>query len=227
MSENDKAIRSLAQKAAVDTKVFRALLNDPVATVKKKSPELSDDEAKEFAHKTLEVITTRPDIPIVGVFQQMISNATDAFRKTVFLNQVLFWAGIVLLAACFGFEIAGRVTGNDTWQNVATTGIIGAIGISTLISSFILRPLTAIQNSVGNLAQIEVAVLSFIERRRIIINMEPQNINEANQLSVELGTVVSQTMQLIQTYCEEHPDKPEASQSQTPPAGAALPKAPS
>lgn len=245
MSEKAKNIRSLAQKAAVDTKVFRALLNDPVATVKKKSPELSDEEAKTIATTVLnKAVESKPksqDEKMFKVFQDTIHDAKIAYTTTVVLNVIVFAVGILLLLSSFGFEIAGRVTGNTTWQNVATTGIIGAIGIGTVISIFILRPLTAIQNSVGNLAQIEVAFLSFMDRRNIITDLDSQDINDANTISKALGTAASETIVLIDTYCEDHkkdkndsadnkknpPDKPEASQSQTPPAGAALPKAPS
>lgn len=221
MSANVKAIRSLAQEAAVDTDLFRDLVKEPVKTVKNRHRTSSDEEAKDIANKALELIATVPDKDIIYFFKQMISNATDAYKKTVFLNEVVFWAGISLLAVTFGFEIAGRVMGNDTWQKVATTGIVGAIGIGTLISSFIMRPLTSIQNSVGHLAQIEVGFLSFIDRRSEIAAIAPQNIDDAKQISDELSKAASETMELIQKYCEEPAPTLAASPNPATPAGAA------
>ncbi|MFB0527789.1 MAG: hypothetical protein ACETVT_02805, partial [bacterium] len=87
-----------------------------------------------------------------------LNSATAGFRITLLLSQVLFYFGLALVGATFILEAVSRVGGLGVgWHNMATTGIIGAIGLGTIVSSFILRPLDKIQNSVGNLVQVEVA----------------------------------------------------------------------
>jgi len=208
MPENKRVIESLAQRAAWDPDFLRNLISKPVETVKNVRPRVTDADAQDIADKAIDTSSAIQGPDLVKLFKQLVSNATDVFKKTVFLNQFLFYTGIALLAVTFGFEIAGRVTGNISWQNIATTGIVGAIGIGAVISSFLLRPLDSIQNSVGNLAQIEVGFLSFIERSRKMANSgDPASISDAKQISKELGKAAKESMALIENYCEYRKNK--------------------
>lgn len=208
MSENQKIIDELSEKATSDQVLLRGLVADPEATVKNAYSRLNltDTQAKDIAKKVLEFVMTIPGTEITSIFRQMIHYSVKAFKRTSLLNQVVFWTGIILIAITLIFELSGRITGNETWQNVATTGIIGAIGVGTIVSSFIFRPLSAIQNSLGNLSQIEVAFLTFVDRRDVIIAIEkPRDIDAAMRISQEFKKIASETMELVQKYCEESP----------------------
>lgn len=203
MAEKGRIAYKAAQRASWDSAFEHKLFQDPVEALQDIEPGLKEDDAKEIAPVAESLIPVLPERQIMKLVNQLFENATRAFHLTVNLSRVLFIAGISIVGAVLVFEIAGRVLGNTSWMNVATTGIIGAIGIGSIVSSFILRPLQNIQNSVGNLSQIQIGFLDFVDRRQILLQTKTSgNITDTKQLSDEIGKAASAAMKLIEDYCE-------------------------
>jgi len=203
MVETVKVAYDVAQRASSDPSFMHVLVADPVEAVRQFNKSLNVEEASEVAFKARQLISALPGSEIVNLVKEILRNATNAFRLTIRLSQVLFYIGIVILVGLLAFELIGRILGTTSWQDVATTGIIGAVGIGTIVSSFILRPLGNIQNSVGNLSQVEIGFLSFIDRRQIMLQTKVSgDIAETKQLSDEIGKAASAAAKLIEDYCE-------------------------
>ena len=203
MAEIAKIAFNVAQRASWDPDFMRILVQHPVEAVQKVEQGLKEDEAKEIAFKAAELISALPGSEIIKLVKELFVNATNAFKLTIRLSQILFYVGISILIGALAFEIVGRVLGNTSWQDVATTGVIGAVGIGSIVSSFILRPLENIQNSVGNLSQIQIGFLSFVDRRQVMLQTKTSgDITDMKQLSDEIGNAAFATMKLIEDYCE-------------------------
>lgn len=219
MAGNAKIIEDLSNRAATDSDLLQNLVSDPVKTVQGIYPTVSEADAREISIKSVDKAHTIADPDMRKLFWQMINNSISAFKKTIVLNQVIFWTGIILLAVTFGFEIYGRVVGNETWQNVATTGVMGTIGVGTVVTSFIFKPVTAMLESAGQLSQIEIAFLSFIDKRDLLSNSpEPKTTDEAIKMSDAYQKAASDTMTLIKTYCENPESDSNKQENKTPQA---------
>lgn len=205
MEKSKSAIaRQVAQQAQMDVGFLKQLMLEPVETVKKVRHEISDDDAREVAGRAAELISPVPGVEIRDLVEQMLNSATTGFRITLVLSQVLFYFGLALLGATFILEAVSRVTGLGIgWQNLAATGIIGAIGVGTIMSSFILRPLDKIQNSVGNLVQVQVAFVAYFDQLMLIMrHRRTRDLNQAIQASDKIAAAAESTMKLIEQYCE-------------------------
>jgi hypothetical protein len=83
-----------------------------------------------------------------------IKDVRRSFNLTLVLCQVLFYAGLAMVAAAFIMTLIG----GKQWASI----LFGVSGVaSVLISAFVLGPLDRIRDAAGNLIQLQMAYLAY------------------------------------------------------------------
>lgn len=138
------------------------------------------------------------------IFTSLVGAAEMAFRTMLTLSQRTFYLGILIITATFVIEALGLLNMIQLdWQTaLAGGGVLGAVGIGSIITIFIRGPGTQIQESIGNLAQVEVAFLSFINQLRRIDWSMATSIDDTAGLVNLVSKLRRDTMKNIQDYVE-------------------------
>jgi hypothetical protein len=152
----------------------------------------------------------QPEIQMQSVFADLVQQAQKGFRATLTMSQVTFALGILVVAVTFVVEVAYLLDlfPGVVWQQaLAGGGVLGGLGIGTIVSVFVRGPSRQIQNAIGDLAQVEIAFLSFIDQTRGLDISSAKSVEETERLITLVSKLRRETMADIQKYLE----KPDAS----------------
>jgi hypothetical protein len=147
----------------------------------------------------------QPETQMNGLFADLVRQANSGYRTTVVMSRTIFAMGVVIVSLTFAIEVAylmGLI--HMDWQAALTGGgVLGGLGIGSIVTIFIRGPQTQIQNALGNLAQIEVAFLSFLSQSRGFDWSLATTLDENERLQNLISKLRRETMQDIQTYLEQ------------------------
>ncbi|MCH7923587.1 MAG: hypothetical protein IH975_11220 [Nitrospinae bacterium] len=145
------------------------------------------------------------------VFSELIEHAEKGFHAMLIMSRVTFIAGIIIVLSTFLVEIAAVIKLIEPDWKVAVFGggILGGIGMGGILWAFIKGPHTQIQNSIGNLAQVEVAFLSFLNQLKNFDWSMATNLDEVERLSGLVSTLRRETMADMQKYLEKETIEPQ------------------
>ena len=123
MEGNQRIIQDLIKRVLQDKTLLEKLLDNPIETVQNKYPTISEEDARVISIKLIDKVNNiaRPDI------------------RRSFWQMIIFWVGVILLTAAFGFEIYEKIARNETWQYVAITAVIAIIAAGTMLTSIVLK----------------------------------------------------------------------------------------
>ncbi len=150
----------------------------------------------------------QPENQMQRIFAELVRQAEKAYRITLNQSQATFIAGITIVVVTFLAEAAylvGLLPGVKWEQALAGGGVLGGLGIGSIVSIFVRGPQSTISNALGDLAQIEVAFLSFINQTRGFDWSVAKTLDDVERLSTLIGRLRGETMADIQKYLEKEP----------------------
>ncbi|HSA22250.1 MAG TPA: hypothetical protein P5076_12420, partial [Myxococcota bacterium] len=93
----------------------------------------------------------------------------------------------------------------DTGPAVAGGAVGGTLSISFIYASFIKNPLDKLQNSAGNLAQLEIALFGYLDQLTLLMSVPgPHGVDESIKLAEAISAVMERGMAGVEKYAEEH-----------------------
>jgi hypothetical protein len=139
------------------------------------------------------------------LIRELVSNAEQAFQSVILLSKVLFWFGLVIAVATIAFEWLALIYKLDTGPTVAGGAVGGTLSISFIYASFIKNPLDKLQNSAGNLAQLEIALFGYLDQLTLLMSVPgPRTVEESIKLAEAISGVMERGMGSVERYAEEH-----------------------
>jgi len=158
----------LSERAFEDPSFKQRLVAEPKEVIEREAKNLQDDSGKnvavppsvvhdmtEKARDTFSSAVGQIDLKqVTDLVFGTIKDVRRSFSLTLVLCQVLFYAGLAMVAAAFIITLAG----GKQWASI----LFGVSGVaSVLISSFVLGPLDRIRDAAGNLIQLQMAYLAY------------------------------------------------------------------
>jgi hypothetical protein len=123
MEGNERITQDLIKRVLQDKTLLQNLLDNPIETVQNIYPTISEEDARVISIKSIDKVTDTACLD----------------KRRSFWQMIIFWVGVILLTAAFGFEIYGKIAGNETGQYVAITAVIAIIAVGTMLTSIILK----------------------------------------------------------------------------------------
>ena len=141
------------------------------------------------------------------IVKDLIEYTASAFTITINHCRVLFWVGLALalgVAGLEGYAILGRIR----VESALAGGLLGGgLGFGFIYTALVRRPLEEMQNSVGNLAQIQIIFLGFLDQVTILMaNAESARLKDALKVISRIGSAVEEAASRIERYCEYRGD---------------------
>ncbi|MDF1565431.1 MAG: hypothetical protein P1V51_20510 [Deltaproteobacteria bacterium] len=203
------------ERAARDPLFLDKLISDRQAALEEVFEEIPGDdgterpvgaEKKEVFAKTGTYLSTAPIFKRAEMEKpvgQLIDDSRTAYLRTIVQSQALFWVGVLIAVVTVGVELWGVLTG-VAWGPLLTGGLFGGgLGLGFVYTAFIKRPLDQLQNAVGNLAQIQIAFLGYLDQVAVLMAQVAQgSLDEATRISDALGQAAEDTAARIERYCE-------------------------
>ena len=164
-------------------------------------------EVVEGADAVLQTIPFLPRDEVTRLVLQLVEDSREAYRNTMRQSQALFWVGVGLAVVTVGVELWGLVTGM-TWGEMLTGGLFGSgLGLGFVYTAFIKRPLDQMQNSVGNLAQIQIVFLGYLDQLTVLmVHAGRGSLEETTAVSQALSEAAEAAADRIERYCENRPN---------------------
>jgi hypothetical protein len=138
------------------------------------------------------------------IFKDLVKNAETGYRKQMTMATIMFVTGIMIIAATAIIELGGLIGMFDLdWQAIAGGGVIGGIGAMNIFLYFVKNPAGNIQKYIGNLAQVEIAFLGFVDMLDRSDNVEVKNLDDLLKVETLISEKRRETMKDIQDYAEK------------------------
>ena len=150
----------------------------------------------------------QPENQMQRVFTELVRQAEKAYRVTLTMSQLTFFVGIGIVIVTFIAETAyvlNLLPGVKWEQALVGGGVLGGLGIGSIVTIFIRGPQSTIQNALGNLAQVEIAFLSFINQSRGYDWSLAKSLEDVERLATLIGKLRADTMADIQRFLEKEP----------------------
>ena len=178
---------------------------------------LSEDEPKKLVedideaefNAIIQKADEKTEEEISRNMKSIIISATKGFNISLTMAQVIFYTGICIFLATFIIEMLFLLDvfaiKNLNFMAVSG-GIFGTIGMGGIVTNFFWKPQTQINESVGNLAQVQIAFLDYEKQARLIttyIGSDETFPQVVESLSRRLSEVRKDTMADIEKYVEE------------------------
>ena len=119
-------------------------------------------EAETIAKDARTVIAPFIGIEAKNLVQDITNKITQGFNSILNMSRILFYMGLVIIAIAFLLDIYGVLRGVNWQQYIASSGVLGAIGLGSIYTSFVKGSFEKVRNSVGDLVQINVIFFAFV-----------------------------------------------------------------
>jgi len=170
----------------------------------------SADYDEQMFNDMLAAWDQQPENQMQRIFTELVRQAETAYRVTLNQSQTTFVVGIGIVVVTFLVEIAyvlGFMPGVKWEQALAGGGVLGGLGIGSIVTIFIRGPQATISRALGDLAQIEVAFLSYISQSRGYDWSLAKSLDDVERLSSLIGRLRGETMADIQKFVEKESDE--------------------
>ena len=149
-----------------------------------------------------------PENQMNEIFTDLVRHAERAYRMSLTMSRTIFFVGITIVGVTFLIEtlyLLGFI--EMDWQTAAAGGgVLGGMGIASIISIFVQGPQKNIQHSIGNLAQVEIAFLSFTNQIRGVDWTKVETLADTEKMMEITSKMRRESLQDIETYLEDHSD---------------------
>jgi hypothetical protein len=148
---------------------------------------------------------SQPESQMQAVLADMLEQARAGFQSQIGMANTIFRMGQWITGAAVLFEalyLLGFL--RLQWeQALVGGGVMGSMGLGSLIMFFMRDPQVTIQNALGKLAQSQVAFLSFMSQIRAIELSQARSPQETDQLLAKISALRSETLSDIQQHQEK------------------------
>ena len=197
--EKEKILSETVGKAVMDRAYLYNLMGDPYGTIKETYPGISRKEAEEIRKKVMNIIPGMSEEEVLNLVKGTIASAQRAFRTSLWMNVTFFSLGIALIILA---AVSGVIRGEGTHAV-----IFGGLGIADVLLFFIFRPMKGVQDSIGNLVQIEIIFLSYYDQLTYwnIFADKQHNIDFATmeKINASIDKLTTKALKDIQNFVEE------------------------
>ena len=154
----------LALKAAKDPTFRQELRSDPQKVAQREADDLNIKLPQDVVEATDKLFNSAVPGANAQRVEELVFTTIDDMRKsfglTLQLSTWLFIAGLLMIGAAF----LTALVSDKLWA----VGVTGGSGALSLLLSAVMNPLDRIRNAAGNLAQIQMAYLSFYKQLYIL-----------------------------------------------------------
>jgi hypothetical protein len=210
----ERVVAHSYRKACRNPFFVQQLVKDPNSALgeilKEVAPEsgagMAPDEAKEVIAEVEQVLSLAPFLKreeISKIVKYVVEHTARAYTSTVDQCRVLFWLGIVLTLAVVGLE-AYAILGHLKLESAVAGGLLGGgLGFGFIYTALVRRPLEQMQNSAGNLAQIQMIFLGFLDQISILMaKAEDGSLKDTLKVIDRMGRAVEEAASRIERFCE-------------------------
>jgi hypothetical protein len=139
---------------------------------------------------------------------QVIKQVEAGYSRVMLMYTIAFYLGIALI-------IVSAVASLVMKEHVAAL-VFGGLGMADVVTAFIFRPAQELQNSRGNLTQLQAAFFNwandvrnwsaYLERLDNSVRPgERPPYDEFEKVSLRVQANTAEMMRLVDLYCEMHP----------------------
>lgn len=159
-------------------------------------------EAESIAKDARTVIAPFIGIEAKNLVQDITDKITQGFNSILNMSRILFYVGLAIIAIAFLLDVYGVLKGVNWQQYVASSGVLGAIGLGTIYTSFVKGSFEKIRNSVGDLVQINVIFFAYADQLSLLMRESQDEDADIPGIIEQISKVEAQTIKNIQDYCE-------------------------
>ena len=172
---------------------------DSLPTEQRQLTKNKDEIIKNTAEKAQVLSRVLPGIDkdrVENLVFQTIEDTRRSFTLSLQLTQILFYAGLVIIAVTFITVLLV-----DTQELIALI-FGGGTGVAAIVTSLLINPIDRVQNAAGNLVQIEIAFLSYYKQLSLLVTPTNATIDDTIKYVKEVGKTMEKSLILIEKYCE-------------------------
>ena len=205
-TKDERIQEAVVAKAVLNPLFHQQFANQPIQAVlnvaKEENIDINEEEAKNVAEKTKGFVAPVVGIEISNLVKDITSNIKRGFESILEMSRVLFYLGVAIIIAAFILDIYGVLTQTNWQVYVASSGVLGVLGLGTILTSFIKGSFEKIKNSVGDLVQINAIFFGYTDQLSIIMKESQEEDSEYGALVDKISSAVEDTVKNIQKYCE-------------------------
>ena len=205
-TKDERIQEAVVAKAVLNPLFHQQFANQPIQAVlnvaKEEDIDINEEEAKNVAEKTKGFVAPVVGIEISNLVKDITSNIKRGFESILEMSRVLFYLGVAIIIAAFILDIYGVLTQTNWQVYVASSGVLGVLGLGTILTSFIKGSFEKIKNSVGDLVQINAIFFGYTDQLSIIMKESQEEDSEYGALVDKISSAVEDTVKNIQKYCE-------------------------
>ena len=205
-TKDERIQEAVVAKAVLNPLLHQQFANQPIQAVlnvaKEENIDINEEEAKNVAEKTKGFVAPVVGIEISNLVKDITSNIKRGFESILEMSRVLFYLGVAIIIAAFILDIYGVLTQTNWQVYVASSGVLGVLGLGTILTSFIKGSFEKIKNSVGDLVQINAIFFGYTDQLSIIMKESQEEDSEYGALVDKISSAVEDTVKNIQKYCE-------------------------
>lgn len=151
------------------------------------------------------------------LLKDITDGAAKGYRKTQYMWVALFILGWGIVAGAFVLDVYG-ILQQVNWENlVASSGVIGAIGLATIWQSMNRLP-DQVKKSAAQLVQLYVCFFAFLDQLSIFMGLERKTLPDATKIAGEIDKATKEAAKNIGNYCGTK-EVPTPSSAERPNAG--------
>jgi len=171
-------------------------------TAKTENLTIGRNEAENIAKDARTVIAPFIGIEAKNLVQEITDNIKLGFNSILNMSRILFYMGLAIIFIAFLLDIYGVLRGVNWQQYIASSGVLGAIGLGSIYSSFVKGSFEKVRNSVGDLVQINVIFFAYADQLSLLMRESQDDDADIKEIIEQIGQVEVQTIKNIQDYCE-------------------------
>jgi len=118
----------------------------------------------------------------------------------IYMEKVLFWFGIIIIAAVFILDIVGIILERNWQAYVATSGVIGTIGIGAIWQSTHQQS-SKVKDFGVDFVQLNLTLIGYLNQQSALMGELEKNPSEGINISKLIKDATADTIKLIQDYC--------------------------
>ena len=204
--EFEKIKAMVVGKVHLDPTFQQQFIQKPEESVLKISDKITPEDARKIVEESKPFIS-----PIPGYeekdFKALVGDVTKrvnrGFNEILQMSKILFYLGVAIIIIAVGLDIGGVIYKINWQQFIASSGVLGGIGILAVFSSFVKGSFEKIKNSVGDLVQIQVVFFGYYDQLSILMQQRVgADFETATKITDKISSSMNSALEGIQKYCE-------------------------
>jgi hypothetical protein len=205
-TDAEKVKEAVVAKAYLDPLFHQQFAQQPIDAVisaaETEHLSINREEAENIAKEARIVIAPFVGIEAKNLVKSITDKVTQGFNSIIDMSRILFYTGLVIIVTAFILDIYGILKGVNWQQYVASSGVLGAIGLGSIYTSFVKGSFEKVRNSVGDLVQINVIFFAYADQLSLLMKESQADDANISEIINQIGQIETLTVENIQKYCE-------------------------